>query len=195
MMEITDHSLIEAHKKGSVDAFEQIVHRYARSLLGYLIKMNASEDKAEDYLQETFRRAYEKLNTFRGGSFKSWLFTIATNVAVDGFRRQKKVHFLPLDENAEAEEPDCERTTVALKTNDGENPYERAAKSELAEKVKEIIAFLPAGQRKALVLSYYQQLSYPEVAQVMGCSVGAVKKQMYRALKTLADKLPDRGLL
>jgi RNA polymerase sigma factor (sigma-70 family) len=57
--------------------------------------------------------------------------------------------------------------------------------------VRQAIAALPARQRTTLVLAYYQQLSYREVAEALGCSIGTVKTQMYRALKTLAAKLPD----
>ncbi|HUT31644.1 MAG TPA: RNA polymerase sigma factor, partial [Sedimentisphaerales bacterium] len=64
-------------------------------------------------------------------------------------------------------------------------------RAEQRRQVRRAIEMLPERQRATLVLAYYQQLSYPEVAEVLGCSVGAVKTQMYRALKTLARKLPD----
>jgi RNA polymerase sigma factor (sigma-70 family) len=64
-------------------------------------------------------------------------------------------------------------------------------KTEQAEQVRRAIELLPARQRATLVLAYYQQLSYPDVAEVLGCSVGTVKTQMFRALKTLAHKLPE----
>jgi RNA polymerase sigma-70 factor (ECF subfamily) len=102
------------------------------------------------------------------------------------------VHFLYLDRKDEDQNPDCEQAAQVSIADDSANPYDKVVKSELAEKVRKIIAFLPAGQRAVLVLSYYQQMSFSEVAKVMGCSVGAVKRQMYRALKKLADKLPER---
>ncbi|HUT28746.1 MAG TPA: RNA polymerase sigma factor, partial [Sedimentisphaerales bacterium] len=64
-------------------------------------------------------------------------------------------------------------------------------RAEQRRQVRRAIEMLPERQRATLVLAYYQQLSYPEVAEVLGCSVGAVKTQMYRALKTLARKLPE----
>jgi len=64
-------------------------------------------------------------------------------------------------------------------------------KAEQKEQVRQAVESLPANQRATLVLAYYQQLSYREVAEVMGCSIGTVKAQMYRALKTLAQRLPD----
>jgi RNA polymerase sigma factor (sigma-70 family) len=63
--------------------------------------------------------------------------------------------------------------------------------TERKEQVRQALELLPTKQRATLVLAYFQQLTYPEVAQVLGCSVGTVKTQMYRALKTLAQRLPD----
>ena len=63
--------------------------------------------------------------------------------------------------------------------------------AERKEQVRQALDLLPARQRATLVLAYFQQLSYPDVAQVLGCSIGTVKTQMYRALKTLAQRLPD----
>ena len=71
------------------------------------------------------------------------------------------------------------------------SPDQRALRKEMAQKVTDAIDFLPKRQKAALVLSYYQQLSYLEVAEVMGCSVGTVKTQVFRALKSLAGKLPN----
>jgi RNA polymerase sigma-70 factor (ECF subfamily) len=191
-MEITDNSLIEAHNLGESDAFEQIVRRYGPALLGYIIKMSGSREKAEDYFQQTFMKVYEKANTFRQGNFKSWLFTIATNVVMDGFRRQKRAPALSLNEMIKTANSDGEEFGAVVIADNTNNPFENAAQAELAEKLRGAIVSLPAGQRTALVLSYYQQMSYSQVAKVLGCSIGTVKKQMYRALKRLADKLPEQ---
>lgn len=190
-MKTTDNSLTEAYKRGDKDAFEKIVHQYGGSLLGYLTKMSGSKETAEDYFQETFRKAYEKAYTFQGGSFKAWLFTIATNVVMDGFRRQKKDIVLSLNQKIETKNCDGDEIGAVAIADNTNNPHEKAVKSELAKKVRDIITLLPARQRATVVLSYYQQMSFSEVAKVMGCSIGTVKKQMYRALKTLADKLPE----
>lgn len=190
-MEITDNSLIEAHNLGDSDAFEQIVRRYGLDLLGYITKMSGSREKAEDYFQQTFMKVYENANTFRQGNFKSWLFTIATNVIMDGFRRQKKETALSLNEIVTKRNSNGKEFGAVVITDNSNNPFERAAEAELVEKLREAIVSLPAGQRAALVLSYFQQMSYSQVAKVLGCSIGTVKKQVYRALKTLADKIPE----
>jgi len=73
------------------------------------------------------------------------------------------------------------------------DPCQEAIKAEQAEKVRHAIELLPARQRATLILAYYQQLSYQQVADVLGCSIGTVRTQMFRALRKLADRLPDIG--
>ncbi len=187
-MENTDKSLIDAHRKGNPTAFGEIVCRYGDNVLGYLIHMTGNREQAEDLFQETFKRVHEKSHTLRGNEFKSWLFKIATNIALDGLRkkirvssRQKKLNFT--DRNGE------EFTTAV--TDNSSNPSAEAEKAEQIEQVRQAIELLPDRQRATLILAYYQQLSYREVALALDCSVGTVKTQMFRALRTLAQKLPE----
>jgi RNA polymerase sigma-70 factor (ECF subfamily) len=190
-MESTDKSLIEAHCKGDPKAFGELVRRYGDGILGYLTKMSRNRHEAEDLFQETFKRVHEKAHTFRGSQFKSWLFTIATNAAIDGMRRGKRIRMVSLNQKLDCTEPDGEElSSVALADNSRE-PSQEAAKAEQVQRVRDAIMSLPSRQRATLVLAYYQQLSYPEVAKVLGCSVGTVKTQMFRALKALGKTLPD----
>jgi RNA polymerase sigma-70 factor (ECF subfamily) len=190
-MENTDKSLIEAHCRGDSAAFGELVRRYGDGVFGYLMKMSKNRHQAEDLFQETFKRVHEKAHTFRGSQFKSWLFTIATHVAVDGLRRHKRMRVVSLNQKLDCTDRDGgELGSVAL-TDDSREPSQKAAMAEQIDKVRGAIESLPARQRATLVLAYYQQLSYPQVAKVMGCSLGTVKTQMYRALRTLAQKLPD----
>jgi RNA polymerase sigma-70 factor (ECF subfamily) len=188
-MEGLDESLVAAHLQGDPAAFRELVHRYGDGVLGYLFRMTGSRDQAEDLFQETFQRVHEKARTYRGGSFKSWLFTIATRVTIDTARRRKRATVLSLSRDA-----DCEDDPAPLETmvaQDAPDPADEAVKEEQKEQVRRAIESLPIGQRAALVLAYYQQLSYPEVAETLGCSVGSVKTQMSRALAKLARMLPD----
>jgi len=190
-MDNTDKSLIEAHCRGDPMAFGELVRRYGDSILGYLMRMSGNHYQAEDLFQETFKRVYEKAHTFRGSQFKSWLFTIATNVAIDGLRRHRRMRVVSLNQKLDCADRDGEELGAVALADDSYEPSQEAAKAEQAEQVRNAIDSLPARQRATLVLAYYQQLSYPEVAKVLGCSLGTVKTQMYRALRTLAQKLPD----
>jgi RNA polymerase sigma-70 factor (ECF subfamily) len=190
-MENSDKSLLEAHLKGDETAFGELVRRYGSSVLGYLIRMSKNREQAEDLFQETFKRVHEKAHTFRGPQFKGWLFRIATNVALDGRRRSKRLKEISLNQQLENDNPDSEQLGVVAPADDSYNPSEQVSKAEQAEQVRQAIELLPERQRATLVLAYYQQLSYSDVAEVLGCSIGTVKTQMFRALKTLANKLPE----
>ena len=153
--------------------------------------MTGSREQAEDLFQETFRRVHEKAATFRGGKFKSWLFTIATRVAIDNLRRRKQLRFVSLNRDSDCNEGSGGQLSAAAVTQESDEPPEEAVMAEQKEHVRRAIELLPAKQKATLVLSYYQQLNYQQVAEVMGCSVGTVKTQMSRALRALAQKLPD----
>ena len=188
-MENTDKSLLEAHCRGEREAFGELVRRYGGCVLGYLTKMSGNRATAEDLFQETFKRVHEKAHTLRGDAFRAWLFRIATHVAVDGVRRQsRRLKVVSLNRDY-----DCgnEGSSEAALADGRSEPSGEVIRAEQRAQVRRAIELLPERQRATLVLAYYQQLSYPEVAEVLGCSVGAVKTQMYRALKTLARKLPD----
>lgn len=190
-MEKTDQSLLNAHRQGDSAAFGELIRRYGDSVLGYLVKMSGSRERAEDFFQETFKRVHEKSHTFRGPQFKSWLFKIATRVAFDGVRKNKRMKTISL--NQETDCPGQEGSTLAavVASDNSYNPSEQAVKAEQTEQVRQAVSSLPARQRATLVLAYYQQLSYREVAAVLDCSEGTVKTQMYRALRTLAQRLPE----
>jgi RNA polymerase sigma-70 factor (ECF subfamily) len=190
-MEKTDKSLIDAHRRGDREAFGELVGRYGDGVLGYLVKMSRNREQAEDLFQETFKRVHEKAYTFRGSNFKSWLFKIATHVAIDGIRKQKRLCAVSLSQERDCPNGDCKTLEAGIAAEDAYDPSEQAQRAEQVEKVREAVASLPARQRATLVLAYYQQLSYREVAATLGCSTGTVKTQMYRALRTLAERLPD----
>jgi len=190
-MENTDKSLIDAHRKGDKTAFGELVRRYGDSVLRYLLRMSGSRERAEDLFQETFKRVHEKAHTLRGNHFKPWLFTIATNVAIDGMRRRKQLQVVSLNQKLDCADGRCEELGAAAVADNRCEPSGEAIRAEQKEQVRQAVESLPANQRETLVLAYYQQLKYREVAEVMGCSTGTVKAQMYRALKTLAQKLPD----
>jgi RNA polymerase sigma factor (sigma-70 family) len=181
--------LIEAHCKGDQKAFGEIVHRYGDSVLGYLIKMTGDKEHAEDLFQETFKRVHEKSHTFKGAEFKSWLFKIATNVTYDGFRKKQRSESKGFIANYSTENGEDLISTTAA--DNSFNPSVATVKAEQVEQVRQAVESLPDKQKAALVMAYYQQLSYREVALAMDCSIGTVKTQMYRALKTLAHKLPE----
>jgi RNA polymerase sigma-70 factor, ECF subfamily len=189
LMEADEKGLLQCFMRGDRTTLEQIIRLYGDGLFGYLMKMSGDRETAEDYFQETFSRVCEKAGTFRGGNLRAWIFRIATNVAMDGFRKEKRQPMLRL---SQIQDCDGESQIEVAQAKEISDPSEDAQRQEEIHKVQRIIEELPAGQRTMLVLSFYQRLSYAEVAEVLNCSIGTVKTQMYRALKKLAAKLPDR---
>lgn len=191
-MDRTDKSLIDAHLQGDSEAFGELVRRYGDSLLGYLTKTCGNREQAKDLFQETFRKVHEKAHTLKSGHFKSWLYTIATRVALDSRRRSSRLRMVSLNPPlAGCDGGHCPEPAAVAVADECDDPSQEAVKAEQKEQVRRAVASLPDRQRATLVLAYYQGLSYPEVATVLGCSVGTVKTQMFRALRTLAQRLPD----
>ncbi len=131
---------------------------------------------------------HEKAHTIKGNTFKPWLFRVATNVAMDGFRRQKRERAVSLD--SELASPDMP-SPLDTAVDSSLSAETELIQDEQARQVRQAVASLPDRQRATLVLAYYQKLSYTQVAETLGCSVGSVKTQMFRALKALALRLPN----
>ncbi|MBN1766481.1 MAG: sigma-70 family RNA polymerase sigma factor [Sedimentisphaerales bacterium] len=195
-MEPSDDVLIKAHLQGDGAAFGELVRRHGDSLMGYLMRLCKDRHQAEDMFQESFSRAYQKAGLFKGrSSFKTWLYTIATNIVTDFYRKQGgRPQTVSLNQTQKTcDGKNCTEALMPLTvhTNKTENPMETASLTEQKAQVQQALGQLPERQRTTVVLAYYQGLSYKEVAQVMGCSLGTVKTQMFRALRTLATLLPE----
>ncbi|MCF7975627.1 MAG: sigma-70 family RNA polymerase sigma factor [Phycisphaerae bacterium] len=187
-MQPTDRKLIERYVQGDRTAFNDLIRTYGPSVLGFLRRVCHNLDDADDCFQETFRRVHEKAHTIQGDTFKPWLFRVATNVAMDRFRRQKRERAVALD--CELASPEA-LSPLETAVDASASPENEVIQDEQVRQVRQAVASLPERQRTTLVLAYYQKLSYTQVAEVLGCSVGTVKQQMFRALKALAVKLPN----
>ena len=98
---------------------------------------------------------------------------------------------ISLNQKLDCSDQESEELSAVALVDESNEPSQEAVKAEQIQQVRDTVMALPSRQRATLVLAYYQQLSYPEVAKILGCSLGTVKTQMFRALKTLGQKLPD----
>ena len=158
---------------------EAWVRDHGPAVLGYLMKLCAARDRAEDCFQETFRRAVEKGGNVCPDRIRNWLYRVATNVAMDSFRQQKRQHATPVVD--------------ARSSDPTPGPEALSAQAEQVSEVRAAVAALPDRQRTILILSYYQRLSYRDIAALLDCSLGTVKTHMSRALATLAHRLRPLG--
>ena len=159
-MEPSDEALMTAHRQGDATAFEQLVRRYADSLLGYLVRLSGDRHSAEDLFQETFGCAYQKAATFDGrGTFRAWLYTIATHRAIDHLRkRQREGRVISLQQQINGEN-DCP-LAGCLADAKATLPTDAAVRAEQAANMRLAVAQLPLRQRAVLVLAYYEGLTY-----------------------------------
>jgi RNA polymerase sigma-70 factor (ECF subfamily) len=182
-MDIDEAELIARARQGDLDAFNHVVEQYQRSVYNLCLRMLSSPQAAEDATQEAFISAYRAINSYRGGSFRSWLFRIATNACYDELRRRRSRPAISLDEPRGPEELpiDLPQTGPSLE--------DHAQQLELAGYLQEALGALPADQRAAIVLCDVQGFDYSEIAQITGVSLGTVKSRIARARARLRELL------
>ncbi len=182
-MDIDETDLIARSRQGDLDAFNRLVERYQRPVYNLCLRMLTAPQAAEDATQDAFIAAYRALDSFRGGSFRAWLFRIATNACYDELRRRRSRPTLSLDEPQGAEQRPIDLP------HPGPTLEEHAQSLELARYLQEALAALPADQRLAVVLCDVQGFDYSEIAGITGVSLGTVKSRIARARARLRSLL------
>ncbi len=173
---LSDNELVERARGGDVRSYEELVKRYER-LVGRVIYPYAGRDAAvEDLVQETFLRAYDRLDTFNPEyRFKTWLLAIANNLGIDTLRRRRDV----VEFNPELHAPSTG------------GPEASATESERARSVRDAVLSLPETYSVPLVLRYSEGLTYAEIAEVLDVTIPALKSRLFRARNMLAERLED----
>ena len=186
--------LIQSAQSGDLDAFNALILRYQNLLFSIALRILGDEDTASDALQEALISAFRKLNTFRGGSLRSWLARIVVNACYDELRRKRRqstVPFEQLDADGEEIEPDY---WLIDPSADLEAQYESI---ELEGAIQKCLSSLPADYRAIFVLVDVECMTYEEAAAVVRVPIGTVKSrlararmQMRKALQSFGDLLP-----
>ena len=177
-----DRISVQAALAGDQSAFADLVTRYQSAVYNMAYRMLGDPTEAEDAAQEVFVRAWNQLRTFQlDRRFSTWLLSIASHHCIDMLRRRKPT--APLD-------------GVALFVpSDAPEPDELALQGERRDMVQRMLNTLPEKYRTVTVLRYYNDLSYDEIAQTTGLTESAVKTQLHRARRMLADQLVSAGLV
>jgi RNA polymerase sigma-70 factor (ECF subfamily) len=163
---------------GDREAFTRLVEAYQIPVYNLAYRMLGDAREAEDAAQETFLRAYTRLTTYQmDKKFSSWLLAIASHHCIDRLRR-RRFTWLSLDELPFLEQDAGERN----------HPEEVAIRQEEQDEVHEMLDHLPPQYRTAVILRYWYELSYREIAEVMGITESAVKSRLYRARERLAQQ-------
>jgi len=166
------------------DAFRLVVERHSRSLFRLAYRMTGNEQDAEDVVQETFLRAYRRLNRFESrSSFSTWLYRIAVNCSLDFSRKRRQQ-----DERQVAPNPEAPDPVLSLPATDP-SADRLVMSAEVREKVQTTMNDLTEKERAAFVLRHYEGLSIDEVARAMNLKANAAKNNIFRAVQKLRRAL------
>ena len=184
---VGDNALISAYLGGDERAFEVLVSRYQDKLVNYLNTLIHDYDMALDLSQEAFIRVYRNARRYRGEyRFSTWLYRIATNLAIDEMRRRGRRGRFFFHNVVDWFHAD--RGSVTL-PDSRQSPEQSLYEKEQILRLTRAIDSLPQKYRLSFILKEVQELSYEEAGQVLGASVGTVKSRVYRAKKLLREKL------
>ena len=180
-----EQELISSSRAGDIEAFNLLVEQYQRLVYNLALRMLGNSETAEDATQDAFLSAYRAIGKFRGGSFKSWILRIAANSCRDKMRVARRARVTSLDTL-------LEKSGDLLLDNNAESPEDYVLRRELGQFLNEGLTHLPEDQRLAVVLCDIQGLSYEEVSQATGSSLGTVKSRLNRGRARLRDFLLQR---
>lgn len=191
--ELSDEALMDRYLAGDQTAYAELVRRYERELFNYIRRLTGDPNLAEDVFQNTFLAVHVKRQLFRvGRPFRPWLYTLATNQAIDALRRNGKHHRPSLDRLHARGEAATSLLDMVAGTNDA--PGARIEQTETAELVRASVQELPEHLRATVVLNYYQGMKYKEIAGILGIPVGTVKSRLHAAINRLGEAWKRLGL-
>jgi RNA polymerase sigma-70 factor (ECF subfamily) len=174
-------------KRGDRAAFTELVEKYKQPVMNLVYRTLRDETEAEDLAQNVFLQVYKSARRYESrAKFSTWLFTIARNLCLNELRRRSRHPAESLEETHGEHEGQLQR-----QYEDKKNflPTETLLHSELAQKIEEALAELPENQRTAILLCRQEDLSYEEIARVLGCSLSATKSLIHRGREVLKQKL------
>ena len=186
---LTDAEVMLRVKAGDESAFEYLVQKYRRAMVGFMFRMSHNAAAAEDLAQEVFLRVYRSRAGYEASAkFTTWLYRIATNLAVNharDTRHERPENMVSLDE------PD-EETGTTMDVADGSLTVEQnILRRERMAAIRAKVQSLPERQRLAVTMHKYQQLDYKQIAEVLKLSESATKSLLFRAYETLREQLKE----
>jgi RNA polymerase sigma-70 factor, ECF subfamily len=176
-------------KTGDESAFAYLVQKYRRPMVGFMYRLCHNPSTAEELAQEVFLRVYRSRTSYEpSAKFTTWLYRIATNLAVNHARDTR--HERP-ENTVRLDEPDQETGTTPDLADETINAEEQILKRERLAAIREKVNALPERQRVAVVMHKYQQMDYREIAGVLKLSESATKSLLFRAYETLREQLRE----
>ncbi len=170
------------------EEFDQYVRRYHRQAYNIAYRLAGNHADAEDITQEAFIRAFRFFDRYnRSMPFENWLYRIISNVFIDEVRRRPKLKMQSLDQAVTARSTSSE---MSFEVPDlASNPEMMMMETTLDEPLQRVLDSLPRDFRQAVILADVEGLSYEEIAEVMGCSLGTVRSRLHRGRKLMRNRL------
>ncbi len=186
--EITDGELLQRHLDGDPGAFPALMKRYERELYNFLARFLGDAALAEDVFQEAFLQLHISAATFdTSRRLKPWLFTIAANKARDAMRSRRRKPAASLDATIAGGESD-EATYAELMPSKIPQPSESLVNLETRTAVQNIVSEMPENLKSVLLLSYFHEFAYKEIAKMLDVPLGTVKSRLHAATKRFAKE-------
>jgi RNA polymerase sigma-70 factor (ECF subfamily) len=179
----SDEKLMGCIQRGGTSAFNELYNRYSKRLLFYFFReLGGDEEKAQDFLQDTFLKIVEKPDLFRTEKkFSTWIFTVAYNLCKNEYRRMEVREIVENDANIDEVSQSFQGEYHPAEQKVDQKIFEQALFDELKK--------LDDGHRSAFLLRYQQNFSIKEIAEILGCSQGTVKSRLFYTTQKLAAKL------
>lgn len=175
-----DSLCIERFLAGDAEGFTMLVRKYQDRVLNIVYSLIGKDRESEDIMQEVFLKVYHSLSSFKQRSqFSTWLYRIVVNTAYDFLRKRK---------NFVSDEVAMEKSATIY-----DSPADALLKKEKEAILEKVLANIPLKYRTALVLKDIEGLSYSQISEVLGCSIGTVESRIYRARQFLKEGLLKLG--
>ena len=182
-----DAQLMLRVKRGDREAFVELVNRYKQPVLNLVTRTLRDATEAEDLAQAVFVQVWKSAGRYQASAkFSTWLFTIARNSCLNELRRRARHPAEPLDAPHPEHEGESLHQPPDVQTA---TPPDALLHGELERKIEEALAALPENQRTAILLCRQDELSYDEIAAVLGCSLSATKSLIFRGREALNQRL------
>lgn len=185
-----DHELMRALIRGVPGALEGIIDKWERPLYSFIYRYTQNEFAARDILQETFVRIYTKQDKYNFDyPLSSWVFTIAANLCKNKARWHKRHPEISIEASPSQNREGASRSMLDVLPSGEKLPVESMERDEDLDALKEAVQGLPHDLRTAVLLHHYQDLSYKEISDIVGCSIRGVETRLYRARKLLRNRM------